>query len=332
MGRMPRHHDGASIRPGWPSSSWRSSTGCTVPRPDGASPLRYRDAVFTDVTVTSNLVYGSAPDLQGNPVTAPAGPLPARRRHPDEPPGARVGARGASRAAQDEHRAGGRRAPLRPARLRGGVDRLPPARPAGLLLEPLAGRLHQRGAGGQARRPGRRPLAARERHHLRRRPDPDRDRRRIGRRHHGHARRRVLGGHREQRQPGPALDGERASSRVAGGLPDGLFAGPGDAWGLFFHGTADGVVPYVVGEHRGGAVACAACPPGSSCRRAPGTCPGPPTAPCTCEQSSYFLYFALDLAHAAGQPVSAARAAERQARRLASTRPPCGRRSAAIRG
>ena len=43
-------------------------TGCTVPEPPGAAPLRYRDPVFNNVTVTSNLQYGSAPDAQGNPV------------------------------------------------------------------------------------------------------------------------------------------------------------------------------------------------------------------------------------------------------------------------
>ena len=41
--------------------------GCTVPPPPGAAPLRYRDQVFTGVTVTSDLQYGSAPDLQGTP-------------------------------------------------------------------------------------------------------------------------------------------------------------------------------------------------------------------------------------------------------------------------
>lgn len=42
---------------------------CTVPDPPGNAPLRYRDTVFTGTTVTSDLTYGSAPDLQGNPVT-----------------------------------------------------------------------------------------------------------------------------------------------------------------------------------------------------------------------------------------------------------------------
>jgi acetyl esterase/lipase len=42
--------------------------GCTVPAPPGAAPLRYRDPVFANITQTSNLQYGSAPDNSGNPV------------------------------------------------------------------------------------------------------------------------------------------------------------------------------------------------------------------------------------------------------------------------
>jgi dienelactone hydrolase len=43
--------------------------GCTVPRPPGDEPLRYRDAVFSSVDVSRDLTYGSAPDNDGNPVT-----------------------------------------------------------------------------------------------------------------------------------------------------------------------------------------------------------------------------------------------------------------------
>jgi para-nitrobenzyl esterase len=43
--------------------------GCTVPRPPGAEPLRYRDAVFGSVDVSRDLTYGSAPDNDGNPVS-----------------------------------------------------------------------------------------------------------------------------------------------------------------------------------------------------------------------------------------------------------------------
>ena len=39
-----------------------------IPAPNGDAPLRYRDAVFSTVTKTSNIVWGSAPDRSGNPV------------------------------------------------------------------------------------------------------------------------------------------------------------------------------------------------------------------------------------------------------------------------
>jgi len=43
--------------------------GCThVPAPEGAAPLRYRDPVFENVTVTSDLQYGTAPGRDGAPV------------------------------------------------------------------------------------------------------------------------------------------------------------------------------------------------------------------------------------------------------------------------
>ena len=44
-------------------------TACdSMPRPAGVAPLRYRDAVFADVTVTRDLRYGTAPDNDGEPV------------------------------------------------------------------------------------------------------------------------------------------------------------------------------------------------------------------------------------------------------------------------
>jgi acetyl esterase/lipase len=42
--------------------------GCTVPRPAGDAPLRYRDLVFSGVTKTADVKYGTAPNLQGDPV------------------------------------------------------------------------------------------------------------------------------------------------------------------------------------------------------------------------------------------------------------------------
>jgi predicted esterase len=42
--------------------------GCSLPRPPGAGTIRYRDQVFGNVNVTRDIQYGSAPDLAGNPV------------------------------------------------------------------------------------------------------------------------------------------------------------------------------------------------------------------------------------------------------------------------
>src|SRR3954454_14400039 len=47
-----------------------STSGCALlVSPPGAAPLRYRDAVFSDVDVASDIVYGTAPDQDGNAVT-----------------------------------------------------------------------------------------------------------------------------------------------------------------------------------------------------------------------------------------------------------------------
>jgi dipeptidyl aminopeptidase/acylaminoacyl peptidase len=42
--------------------------GCTVPRPPGDAPLRYRDQVFSAVTTTTDITYGNAIGADGNPV------------------------------------------------------------------------------------------------------------------------------------------------------------------------------------------------------------------------------------------------------------------------
>ena len=41
----------------------------SLPRPSVATPMRYVDPVFSTITTTSNIVWGSAPDLSGNPVS-----------------------------------------------------------------------------------------------------------------------------------------------------------------------------------------------------------------------------------------------------------------------
>lgn len=41
--------------------------GCTLPPPAGNAPLRYRDAIFPNVTATKDIQYGSAPGADGTP-------------------------------------------------------------------------------------------------------------------------------------------------------------------------------------------------------------------------------------------------------------------------
>jgi dienelactone hydrolase len=43
-------------------------SGCGILRPPGDAPLRYRDAIFSTVTITRDHQYGTAPDRNGNPV------------------------------------------------------------------------------------------------------------------------------------------------------------------------------------------------------------------------------------------------------------------------
>jgi hypothetical protein len=52
--------------------------------PRGAALLRYRDVTFNDVSVTTDIQYGAAPDANGNQVAACGAPRRRCRRgaHP----------------------------------------------------------------------------------------------------------------------------------------------------------------------------------------------------------------------------------------------------------
>src|SRR5436190_4760666 len=64
-----RHISRRALMLAVPLAAAAIAAGCTVPPPPGAAPLRYRDVIFPNLTITSGLVYGSAPDAVGNPVT-----------------------------------------------------------------------------------------------------------------------------------------------------------------------------------------------------------------------------------------------------------------------
>ena len=58
----------------WPATvavaliAFATLIAATVPRPPGPAPLRYRDPLFSSVQVARDLTYGRAPDNQGNQV------------------------------------------------------------------------------------------------------------------------------------------------------------------------------------------------------------------------------------------------------------------------
>jgi dienelactone hydrolase len=106
---------------------------------------------------------------------------------------------------------------------------------------------------------------------------------------------------------------------VSGGLPNGVFASPGDAFGLFFHGTADTVVPFKWSDDTTAKMIKAGVPAWLQHQDGAGHVPWAQYRALYLEQTNYFLYLTLDLAHAAGQPISAARASERQLERLAAS-------------
>jgi acetyl esterase/lipase len=144
------------------------------------APLRYRDTVFSSYTLTSDLVYGSAPDLTGTTVPLK---LDLYRRAGDTVTRgpAIVWVHGGGFSGGDKTRSPFPALARKFAR-RGYVTASINYRlPASCETAALA---------GPARRAGGRALAARERGAVRRRPDADRDRRGLGRRHHGAARRR----------------------------------------------------------------------------------------------------------------------------------------------
>lgn len=111
-----------------------------------------------------------------------------------------------------------------------------------------------------------------------------------------------------------------AFGSFSGGLPGGLFASAGDASGVFVHGTADTTVPYSFAAETAAAMLRAGVPAFLEPLEGAGHTPGS-AIPQFVQQTSYLLYASLDLAHAAGQPSALGTAASRQAARWARAHP-----------
>jgi acetyl esterase/lipase len=274
--------------------------GCTVPAPPGEAPLRYRDAVFSSVDVSQDLTYGSAPDNDGNPVTLrldlyqPSGDTVSRRP-------AVVYVHGGGFSHGDKS-AGGNFA--RYFAQRGYVAVSINYR----LLAPL-------GCGGQDPPPPECASAALAAQHdaqaavrwLRanaaaRRVDPDR----IG----------MAGGSAGAitsllaawRSEDPGTSGNpghssaiRGAVSISGGTPTDQYINQGDAPAIFFHGTEDHTVPFDWAVSNAAAMYNAGIPVFLETFEGAGHgLVGEGYRDVIFEQSDYFLYAFLDLAHAEG--------------------------------
>jgi acetyl esterase/lipase len=293
--------------------------GCTIPAPEGQAPLRYRDEVFSAVTTATDITYGQAPDLQGNPVDLkldlyqPAGDTVTKRpayvwvhgggfSHGDKSSGAGMAsffARLGYVAVSINYRL------LAPLGCGGQPDPSPECRAAAPEAQ------HDAQA---AVRWLRRNAAT---YHI----DPNRIA--MGGGSAGAITSLLVGWRPEH--PGssgnPGFSSAiRAAVSVSGGVPkdEEAVITAGDAPALFIHGTVDRTVPYAWAVSNALKMLNLGIP--VVFEPIEGAAHGLPAevGPLIREQSSRFLYFMMDLGHAAGQPAPAARAAERQTARLRS--------------
>ena len=293
-------------------------TGCTVPRPPGDSPLRYRDQAFSSVGISRDIPYGVAPDTQGNPVTlrldlyAPVGDTRV-----DRPALVWVHGGGFS---------GGDKTNTVP------VDVGQTFAKQGYVVVSINYRLLGSGCVANPGAPQCATAAIEAQHDaqaavrwLRARAgylgiDPTRIG--IGGESAGAITATLVG--LNSGDPGnsgnPGFPSTvRGFASISGGLPIGNFANAGDAPGLFFHGTADPIVPSRWSDLTTAAMINAGVPAWLQHQDGAGHVPYAQYRSLYLEQMDYFFYLTLDLAHAGGQPVAAARAYGQRLERMATS-------------
>jgi predicted esterase len=292
--------------------------GCTLPRPPGDAPLRYRDPVFSNVTVTSNLQYGGAPDAQGTQVPLlldmyrPTGDAQTSRP-------ALVWVHGGGFSTGDKKNA----VP---------VDVANTFAKLGYVVVSINYRLlgsgciaNPSGCGGAAIEAKRDAQAAVR--WLRANAatygiDPSRIG--IGGESAGAITATLVGLFSEDvgssGNPGwPST--VRGFVSISGGLPSGGLASAGDAPGLFFHGSADTIVPYSWSVNTAIEMLNAGVPAWLQIQDGAGHVPWAQYRTLYLQQAEWFFYLSLDLAHAAGQPPAAAKASRRQLKKLGASQP-----------
>ena len=283
--------------------------GCTVPAPPGEAPLRYRDAVFSSVDVNRDLTYGSAPDNDGNPVTLrldlyqPTGDTVSRRpavvyvhgggfSQGDKGAGADFARYFAQRgyvAVSINYRL------LAPDGC-GGQDPPPPACASAALAAQHDAQAAVRWLRANA--------AAR-------RIDPDR----IGMA--GASAGAITSLLAAWRSEDPGSSGNpshssaiRGAVSISGGAPTDEYINQGDAPAIFFHGTEDRTVPFAWAVSNAGAMYNTRIPVFLETFDGAGHgLVGEGYRDVIYEQSDYFLYAFLDLAHAEGNGLTARAAA-----------------------
>jgi dienelactone hydrolase len=291
-------------------------TGCTVPKPPGAAPLRYRDQVFSNVTVTSNLQYGSAPDAQGTPVPLkldmyrPTGDTQTNRP-------ALVWVHGGSFSAGDKTN-------VVPVDVANTFAKL------GYVVVSINYRLLGSGcvanpsgcttAAIEAKRDAQAAVRWLRANSATYGIDPTRIG--IGGESAGAITATLVGLLSEDvgtsGNPGwPST--VRGFVSVSGGVPTAAIAGAGDAPGLLFHGSADNVVPASWSVDTANAMVNAGVIAFLQIQDGAGHVPWAQYRTLYLEQADWFLYWELDLAHAAGQPPAAATASEQKLRKLGTS-------------
>jgi dienelactone hydrolase len=275
------------------------ATGCTLPRPVGDSPLRYRDQVFTNVNVTSGLTYGSAPDAQGNPVTL--------RLDVYQPAGDSQTGRPALVWVHGGGFSGGDKTNALPVDVSNHFARL------GYVVVSINYRLLGSGCASNPSQPSC-TIAAIEAQHdaqaavrwLRANAatyEIDASRIGIGGESAGGITATLVGLHSEDvgSSGNPGFPSTvKGFASISGGLPGGVFASAGDAWGLFFHGSADNVVPPAWSNQTAAAMLDEGVPAWLQLQQGAGHVPYVQYRTLYLEQMTYFLYHSLGLAGAQG--------------------------------
>jgi para-nitrobenzyl esterase len=290
---------------------------CDIPKPAGDGVVRYRDVVFTSVSRTADIQYGSAPDLSGNPV--------ALKMDMYQPAGDTVRQRPAVIFVHGGSFSAGDKASGPSADLAGLFPKL------GYVAFSINYRLLGSGCTGSTAGSATCTNAALfaisdaqaavrwvRQHADQYGVDPGRVG--IGGESAGGIAATGVGLLSEN--PGAGGNGlysDRVQGffSISGGLPNGVYASADDAPGLLVHGTADNVVPYQWSVDT--TTALQKVNRFALLRTIDGAGHVPWYEPYRSEmttQAEYFFYYTLDLAHAPGQSAATRRAGERQMKKL----------------